>query len=380
MITRRALIGSGAALAAIGPARALAPAEGHWDRIPLYGHLGKSEADFTPAELEFIVRRYPIVTIEKSQAIRVHGSTEAGSAAAFRAIKALGPATRVYYYWNGFIDYGRIYESNRGGLPDEFYLRTLAGTIDESRPGAPRYDLSNPRLRRWWIDTLMRQIDAVGYDGVFVDAIPQVAARPDAQAQKLGAAKQKAVEEGALQMFADLKARMGARAILYNGIRSLSPGWSDGGLRFLAHADAAMLEHFDFDESGTPERMAGDLELAAKVDAMGRMVVFKAWPDFTFLDREKMKQPVAQLRDAAQAQIAFPLAAFLCCAGPNSWLHYSWGYRDDQGPLEAYAEYDKRLGAPLAAAARDGWKYTRPFAHADVSLDLEAKSGRIDWK
>lgn len=383
MTTRRDILAGATALGALAAVRASASApanDSHWDRIPLYGHLGKAKGDFTPAEIDFIVRHYPIVTIEKSQGIGVHGSTEAGSAVAHKAIKAADPATKTLFYWNGFIDYGRIYAASRGGLPADFYLHGLDGKVDESRPGAPRYDLSNPKLRKWWVETAMRQVDGVGYDGVWIDAMPQVAARREAGVKRLGAAKQQAIEDGAMAMFADLRAAMGKRLIHYNGVRSLVPGWSDGGMRFLKYADGAMLEHFDFSESGTPERMAGDMELIAKTDALGKAAVFKAWPDFTFLDREKMKQPVAALRDQAQAQITFPLAAFLCCAGSNSWLHYSWGYRENQGQLETYAEYGKRLGAPLGPATRHGFKYARQFAHASVAVDLATKRGKVDWK
>jgi hypothetical protein len=48
--------------------------------------------------------------------------------------------------------------------------------------------------------------------------------------------------------------------------------------------------------------------------------------------------------------------------------------------LDAYPEFDRPLGRPLGPAKQTGWTYQREFAHASVSLNLETKSARIDWK
>jgi Hypothetical glycosyl hydrolase family 15 len=43
-------------------------------------------------------------------------------------------------------------------------------------------------------------------------------------------------------------------------------------------------------------------------------------------------------------------------------------------------EYDRPLGRPTAPAIRNGYTYTREFAHASVRLDIEKQTGVIDWR
>ena len=44
-----------------------------------------------------------------------------------------------------------------------------------------------------------------------------------------------------------------------------------------------------------------------------------------------------------------------------------------------FDEYDRPLGAPLGAAKKEGYKYTRKFKHATVSLDLKTETAEINW-
>jgi hypothetical protein len=48
--------------------------------------------------------------------------------------------------------------------------------------------------------------------------------------------------------------------------------------------------------------------------------------------------------------------------------------------LDAYAEFDKRLGLPKGNATWDGCTATREFAHASIQVDLTAKTARIEWR
>ena len=82
----------------------------------------------------------------------------------------------------------------------------------------------------------------------------------------------------------------------------------------------------------------------------------------------------------AARNITFPLAGFLIAAGPNCYFQYTWGWSSDNGTFDWYPEFDKPLGAPKGDATRDGFKYTREFEHVSVFVDLETKTGRIDWK
>ncbi|MCX7006386.1 MAG: hypothetical protein NTY53_03915, partial [Kiritimatiellaeota bacterium] len=70
----------------IAPLAALHAADGlppfSWDRVPVYAHVGKSSDDFTPKQLDFLARHFDFIAIEKGQAVRKRGRTEAGIAEA----------------------------------------------------------------------------------------------------------------------------------------------------------------------------------------------------------------------------------------------------------------------------------------------------------
>jgi pimeloyl-ACP methyl ester carboxylesterase len=69
---------------------------------------------------------------------------------------------------------------------------------------------------------------------------------------------------------------------------------------------------------------------------------------------------------------------------PFTWdrvpVCYTWGYSEIHGTFDWYPEFDKPLGPPQGEAKRSGWTYERKFAHADVFVDLEKQTARIDWK
>jgi hypothetical protein len=73
------------------------------------------------------------------------------------------------------------------------------------------------------------------------------------------------------------------------------------------------------------------------------------------------------------------LAAFLAGAQKNSYFIYNWGYRMENGCLEWYPEFDKKLGKPLADSRQTGWVLERDFEHASVWVNLETKEAKINW-
>ncbi|MDZ4363711.1 putative glycoside hydrolase [Brevundimonas sp.] len=375
-----AVMGGAACAQTTGPADPSYPAFS-WDRVPLYGHLGKNVGDFTDAEARFIASTYDFVTIEKGQAVQTRGSTEAGTAFAVRQLKAIRPDIKVIYYWNAFIDYP-LYAGSEGPLPDSWFVRTVTGEFDTIRD-LRRWDLSRPEVRQWWVDTAAREIEAMGADGIFVDALPQVAMNRNATSARYGEARAREIEEGSLLLVQELRARLGPDAvIIYNGLRApSSPAhWADGGARYQPWATFAMLEHYAFDDATSPEQMAADIALVQEQARRGEGVVFKGWPTFNWLDESAMALPESDLRDRAEAEIDFPLASFLIAAGEHSYFSYTWGYRENHGGLQDFPILHNRLGAPQGEAVRDGWRYRRTFEHADVFVDLETRTGRIEWR
>lgn len=126
--------------------------------------------------------------------------------------------------------------------------------------------------------------------------------------------------------------------------------------------------------------MAEDLDAMRAAARAGKIVCLKAWPGFSWLDEEAMKKPHEELSRLARERLTFPLACFLIAAEPHSYFCYTWGYTENHGTFDWYPEFDKPLGPPKGEAKRDGWNFQREFAHALVSVNLETKAAKIEWK
>jgi len=60
-----------------------------WDRVPLYMHIRK-DTSFTDKEITFLAR-FPLITFEKANGHKDHGSVEEGTLVAARAVKKINP-------------------------------------------------------------------------------------------------------------------------------------------------------------------------------------------------------------------------------------------------------------------------------------------------
>jgi hypothetical protein len=344
-----------------------------WDRVPLNIHFGKRTGNLTDAEIDFLATHSRLIALEKGHGAAVHGSTEAGVADTARRLKQRNPSVKVLFYLNAFINWPG-YESFKTYRP-EWTLRTAAGEIVKHTSGTPRPDPSNTEFREWWSDVVAAEMKRGPIDGVFADALPQ--ALTPGLAKAVGADKAKAVVAGLREMLALTKKKIGKdKILLANGTRATDfreiLDWEG--------IDGVMVEHFASFKSDKPADIQADLDTIALAAGKGKFVVIKGWPGFNWIDSEMMKRPYAELLKLARERITFPLACFLVAAQPGSHFCYSWGYTDRHGMLDAYPEFDKPLGPPLGEAKRTGWEYQREFAHASVSVNLETKAARIDWK
>jgi hypothetical protein len=106
-----------------------------WDRIPLYMHVRKATS-FTAKEIEFLAR-FPLITFEKANGHKDHGSVEAGTLAAARAVKKVNPDARVLYYRNVLVHYGG-YEADKQlkGITGAF-LKDSKGSVKLVRGRVP---------------------------------------------------------------------------------------------------------------------------------------------------------------------------------------------------------------------------------------------------
>lgn len=344
----------------------------NWDRVPLNLHFGKRKGDLTDAEIDFIASHGQLIALEKGHGAEVHGSTEAGIADTARRLKQRNPDVKVLFYLNAFINWTG-YESFKTYRP-EWTLRDVEGKEVMKTATVSRPDPSNAEFREWWSDVVAAEMKRGPIDGLFADALPQ--ALTPAFAQEVGPEKAQAVVAGLREMLALTKRKIGPdRIVLVNGTRSTNYreilDWEG--------IDGVMIEHFDAINTTEPADIKADLDTIALAAAKGKFVVIKAWPGFTFIDREAMSRPHDEKLQLARERITFPLACYLAAVQPGSYFCYSWGYVSDSGMLDSYPELDRPLGPPLADAIWDGLTATREFAHAKVWVDITTKQARIDW-
>ena len=342
-----------------------------WDHVPVYAHVGKSSDDFTPEQLDFLAKHFDFIALEKGQAVRKRGSTEDGIAEAARQIKVRNQHAKVLFYWNAFLDYP-LYKASRD-LPADWHLKDRNDKPVLVRNSVPAYDLSRQDVRAWWSDTAATAIRDDVCDGVFADALLQVTAT--GKRRLLGDEKYAALNEGLVAMLEETRRKLGPdNLIIYNGLRGTD------GAQFLPLTSGAMIEHFGHFSGTGKEKMAEDLDAMRAAARAGKIVCLKAWPGFSWLDADMMKQPHDELVRLARERLTFPLACFLVAAEPQCYFCYTWGYRETDGTFDWYPEFDRPLGPPQGEAKRTGWSYQREFAHASVSVNLETKTARIDWR
>jgi hypothetical protein len=331
----------------------------------------------TTEEARFVASRTNFICLEKAHASGQFKYTEDAIEKEAQQLKQLNPKMKVIFYWNAFLDYSMYKAHIDYEKHPEWWLKTQTGELDLKNGNLKRYDLSNPEFRSWWTNVAQKATVEGSCDGVFMDAFPQVIS--SANIKLWGEEKYKSIQLGLHYLIEETREKIGVdKLIVYNGIRSTPQ--KNIGNDFPEYTDAVMIEHFGVFNSGTKESMLQDIREMEKAGKTGKIVVFKAWPGFTFIDKEAMGKPLEEKREIARKNITFPLAAFLVGAQENCYFVYNWGYRMDNGCLEWYPELDKKLGKPLADAEQSGWELKRLFEHASVRVNLETKDAAIDWK
>jgi len=191
--------------------------------------------------------------------------------------------------------------------------------------------------------------------------------------------------KGVFAMLKDAKKKMGPdKLIIFNPLHGHDEKRPPLGEQYLPVTDGAMVDDFDRASNirqQSKEYMANTLKVMGEAARDGKIIVFKAWPGFTWWsDKEMMKKPHEEQHRVACERITFPLACFLVGAGPNCYFCYTWGWLGEYGTFDWYPEFDKPLGPPKGEAVRKGWTYRREFARASVFVDLEKKTARVDWR
>jgi hypothetical protein len=347
----------------------------NWDRVPLYAHLGINDG-LTPEQVRFLADRFKLVAFTGGV---TKNSVEPNIAAAARAIKQRNPKAKVLFYWASDMPKQQWKLSN-ASFPEGGYLKVRKGNKED----ALQFDVRRADVRDWWSDIAAKAVHEYACDGIFVDGA--TAGDPSGPwVRMFGQDQAAAMDQGVFAMLQEARRKMGSgRLILFNPLHGRNEKGVALGERYLPVADGAMMDDFD---RGANVRQQAKEYLASEIEGLrqaardGKIVVFKAWPGFTWWsDKELMKKPHEEQYRVARGQITFPLACFLIGAGPNSYFCYTWGWLGEYGTFDWYPEFDRPLGPPKGEGQRVGWTYTREFEHAAVFVDLAKKTAKIDWK
>lgn len=290
-----------------------------WDRVSLYAHLGAGDG-LEPAQTNFLADHFSIIAFTGGRVTR-GTSVEPNIAAAARAIKQRNPKAKVLFYWSSDIPKHQWMISN-ASFPENGYVRPAVKTAKGTK-GTHSFDVTKPEVRDWWTDIAAKAVHEYSCDGIFVDGA--TAGTPGGVWSRVfGEEKAARLEEGMFTMLREAKAKMGDdKLIIFNPLHG-HDGTRALGEDYLPVTDGAMVD--DFDRAAnvrqqSKEYMAGTIEIMRKASKAGKIVIFKAWPGFTWWsDPELMKKPHEEQYRAARKAITFPLACFLVGAGENCYF------------------------------------------------------------
>jgi len=355
-----------------------------WDRVPLYVHIRKDTA-FTDEEIRYLAT-FPLITFEKATGHTDFGSVEAGTLKAARAVKAVNPATKILYYRNVIVHYG--------GYAANEWLRDIPGAFLVGRDGNDElirnrlqaYDLSNKALRDWWVDAAKKVCTDPAIDGIFLDGVVKVL-EPAFLRGAIGEEKKAAELAGYVRLVEETRKMLGPQKLMLANI--LRARFSDSGLSYIKALDGSYIEGFEGAVGmSRKDYVAQGIRDFQKAARQGFIVAYTCGLGRNLQDADEAPNSAAgnnnRARRGGDAQSCFDyqLAIFLICAEKYSYFDLKDGYDAKRSKtwLTRRADYDRPLGPPKGPAVRDGYTYTREFAHASVQLDIENETANIVWK
>lgn len=358
-----------------------------WDTLPLYSHVRKSKK-FTAEELKYLAS-FPLITLEKTTGERDYGSTEAGTIEAAKAIKAINPNAKVLFYRNVIVHYGS-YESNKllDSIPNAF-LTSKKGQQNLIRGKIKAYDLSDPKLRQWWVDAAAETCKHPKVDGLFLDGNVKVLS--SFLKRTLPNGKKEAVIDGFNQMMDATREAIGSDKLMVANM--LRARFDKGGLEFMGDFDGSYLEGFEHAVAGISKAdyLAKGIATAQKAARQGKLIAFTLNLGQATMsdDIDEVHGHLKNFESIDQDRVDFCIALFLVIAEKHSYLCLHDGY--DINPrgrkptsnalwLKTLPEYRKKLGKPKGPATKQGYQYSREFEHASVELNVESGKADIQWK
>ena len=357
-----------------------------WERVPRYMHIRKDTA-FTADEIRYLAS-FTLVTFEKMTGSKDFGSTEEGTLEAARAVKALNPATKILYYQNVFIQYGGYAANAALEKVPKAFLAGRKGNQKLVRGKVQAYDLSNTKVRDWWLSSVKRVCADPAIDGLFFDGNIKVL-EPNYLRNEIGETKKAGVVEGYTAMMKDARRILGPEKLMVANV--LRARFLDSGMSRLSAFDGSYIEAFETSVGKMLKKdyVAKGIEAFQKAARQGYLIAFTAGLGEDVSDEEVMNpQGTDEIRKSRSDEkvttrrFNYLLAMFLICAEKHSYFcaHDGYDAKKSKVWMSNPPEFERPLGAPMGPAVRDGYIYTRDFAHASVRLDIENQIGSVDWK
>jgi hypothetical protein len=357
-----------------------------WDRVPQYMHIRKAQ-NFTEDEIKYLAT-FPLVAFEKTTGSQTFQSTEDGTLAAAKAVKEVNPSTKVLYYRNVIVHYG-TYKANAeiDNMPGAF-LAGREGKTKLVRNKCEAYDLTNPQVREWWISNAKQICADPVIDGVFLDGIIKVLS-PGYLVRDIGKEKKTALEDGYKTMMTETRRAIGPDKIMLANV--LRVGVPDSGLEAIKQFDGSYIENFEGsgDKEAKRKYLATGIEAFQKAAREGFVIAFTAGlSELNAEEGDLNPEKTDEIRkglgknDDYSKRFNYLLAMYLVCAEKHSYFLAHDGYhahKKNKVWMKRPPELERSLGAPKGPAVRDGYIYTREFAHAKVRLDIENEVGKIEW-
>ncbi|TWT67553.1 putative glycoside hydrolase [Allorhodopirellula solitaria] len=354
-----------------------------WDVTPQYFMFGDTRRVLQPGEVKSIAAKTDFLCIEKSHGSRQLGFAELGAKHEAAAFKKIKPEMKVLFYFNSayawpFTSYNQMFR--RSKIDDHPELKSFLIVDPETGELAHRrnvffFDVLNPDLRKWWVDTVAKGVAESGCDGAFIDQMHGfVWLRQD---------RREEVEKAMGDMMAALKKRLGPDKILLgNNVHQKSAK------DVFPAVDAIMFEHYKADLL-SKEALLRDWNDMLRIAKAGKMSIFRIGVEADRSMAEKDDQRggnrdrTETLATLAKDRLEFYLACYLIGAQPYSYFQYGWGWTLSSGALHDFPELHKPLGAPEGSYQRttpDGWEFTREFEHARVWVNTESQQAKITWR
>ena len=291
-----------------------------WDNTPQYNMFGDNSV-LTDANRDFINSNTDFICIEKAHGKGDLGFAELGAEYEATRFHALDPENKVLFYFNSswawpFTSYCQYFTADQiDNYPTlKSYLvvdQETGGLFD--RNGTYGWNVLNPELRSWWVETVTTGVNDAGCDGVFIDQSSGLYWYHEGG--------EAVVEPAMEELMANLRASLPNKFIIGNGHHDKAHLWPS--------SDATMFEHYKLDLL-SKENLLVTWAQMSKIAKDNKASIFRVGVEVeegSATDGMTRTERRAYLEQLSKERIEYYLSVFLIGAQPYSYFQYGWGWQ-----------------------------------------------------